>query len=261
MPPNYTVPALDRAVKVLELLSSSPQGMSLAQLAVQTKVPKSTMFRILFTLQQNSIVVEDHERKLFTLGMKLLDWGNAALSKIDLKTIAHTHLLTLAHETRESFYLAMLDHDEVILIDHVDTPEIWKMVTRLGHRSPFHCTASGLVLTSDLPSEEVDAMIERQGLRKYTSKTVTTPAKLKRRIEEVKKQGFAIADGEYKTDLCAMAVPVWDHSGQVVASLMTAVPSDRINREKRIVDDLLSVLRREALHISKRIGYTGQQAD
>ncbi|MEX2090005.1 MAG: helix-turn-helix domain-containing protein, partial [Bacteroidota bacterium] len=88
MPPNYTVPALDRAVKVLELLSSSPQGMSLAQLAVQTKVPKSTMFRILFTLQQNSIVVEDHERKLFTLGMKLLDWGNAALSKIDLKTIA-----------------------------------------------------------------------------------------------------------------------------------------------------------------------------
>jgi IclR family pca regulon transcriptional regulator len=235
--------------------------MSLAQLAVQTKVPKSTMFRILFTLQQNSIVVEDHERKLFTLGMKLLDWGNAALSKIDLKTIAHTHLLTLAHETRESFYLAMLDHDEVILIDHVDTPEIWKMVTRLGHRSPFHCTASGLVLTSDLPSEEVDAMIERQGLRKYTSKTVTTPAKLKRRIEEVKKQGFAIADGEYKTDLCAIAVPVWDHSGQVAASLMTAVPSDRISREKRIVDDLLSVLRREALHISKRIGYTGQHAD
>ena len=104
-------------------------------------------------------------------------------------------------------------------------------------------------------------MIERQGLRKYTSKTVTTPAKLKRRIEEVKKQGFAIADGEYKTDLCAIAVPVWDHSGQVAASLMTAVPSDRISREKRIVDDLLSVLRREALHISKRIGYTGQHAD
>ncbi len=257
MPPNYTVPALDRAVKVLELLSNAPHGLSLAQLATQTKVPKSTMFRILYTMQQNAIVVEDSERKTFTLGMKLLEWGNAALSKIDIKIIAHPHLVNLAHETRESFYLAMLDQGEVILIDHVDTPEIWKMVTRLGHRSPFHCTATGLVLTADLKPEEVDAMIERQGLRRYTSKTITTPTKLKKRLEEVRKQGYALADGEYKPDLCAIAVPIRDHSGKVTASLMTAVPSERVSREKRLVDDLITVLRREAAIISKRIGYNG----
>ena len=131
---NYTVPAVDRAIRVLELLSVAPIGLSLAQLASQTRVPKSTMFRILHTLHQHQIILEDNERKLFTLGMKVLGWGNAALERIDYKAIAHPHLVRLAEETRESFYLALLDHDEVILVDRVDTAEVWRMVTRLGYR-------------------------------------------------------------------------------------------------------------------------------
>ncbi len=254
---NYTVPAIDRAVKVLELLSASPRGMSLAQLALQTRVPKSTMFRILHTLHENAVVVEDHERKLFTLGMKLLEWGNAALARIDLKTIAHPHLVKLAHETRESFYLALLDHDEVILVDHVDTPEIWKMVTRLGYRSPFHCTATGLVLTADMSPDEVAGMIDRHGLKRFTPKTITTPAKLKRRLAEVRQLGYAVVDAEYKEELCAIAVPIRDHTGKVVASLMTAIPSDRSNKDRKLVDSLIQVLKNEAAIISKRIGYTG----
>src|SRR3989304_4719256 len=144
--------------------------------------------------------------------MKLLYWANAALSKIDIKTIAHTHLMNLAHATRESFYLAMLDHDEVILVDHVDTPEVWKMVTRLGHRSPFHCTATGLVLVADMQDAAIDMMIARHGLKRFTGTTITTTARLKKRLKEVQELGYSIVDGEYKPDLCAVAVPIWDHS-------------------------------------------------
>jgi len=255
MAPDYTVPAIDRAIKVLELLSASPRGMSLAQLALQTRVPKSTMFRILQTLQENSIVAEDAERKLFTLGMKLLEWGHAALARIDLKTIAHPHLVKLAHETRESFYLALLDHDEVILVDHVDTPEIWKMVTRLGYRSPFHCTATGLVLAADMTEEEVRGMIERHGLRRFTPKTITTVTQLKKRLAEVKQLGYAVVDGEYKPDLCAIAVPIRDYVGKIAASLMTAIPSDRSSKNKSLVEGLIDVLKSEADLISKQIGY------
>lgn len=252
---NYTVPAVDRAIRVLELLSAAPHGMSLAQLAAQTEVPKSTMFRILHTLHQHSIIVEDTERKLFSLGMKVLGWGNAALARIDLKTIAHPFLVRLAHETRESFYLALLDHDEVILVDHVDTPEIWKMVTRLGHRSPFHCTATGLVLAADMTDEAVDAMIERHGLKKFTARTITSASKLKKRLREVQRLGYAIVDGEYKPELCAVAVPIRDHTGKVVASLMTAIPSDRSGKDKKLVENLIAVLKRDAESISRRIGF------
>jgi IclR family acetate operon transcriptional repressor len=252
---NYTVPAVDRALRVLELLSVAPHGMSLAQLASQTRVPKSTMFRILHTLNQHQIILEDPERKLFLLGMKVLGWGNAALERIDYKAIAHPHLVKLANETRESFYLAVLDHDEVILIDRVDTPEVWKMVTRLGQRSPFHCTATGLVIAAAMAEDVVDEMIEQHGLRKFTARTLTSVNSLKRRLKEVDRLGYAVVDGEYKPDLCAVAVPIWDHSGKVVASLMTAVPSARSRKNKRLIDKLITVLKHEALEISRRLGF------
>jgi DNA-binding IclR family transcriptional regulator len=252
---NYTVPAVDRAIRVLELLSQAPRGLSLAQLASQTKVPKSTMFRILHTLHQHQIILEDSERKLFTLGMRVLGWGHAALERIDYKAIAHPHLVKLAEETRESFYLALLDQDEVILVDRVDTPEVWKMVTRLGQRSPFHCTATGLVIAGGMSDQAIDEMIDRHGLRRFTPKTITNVTRLKRRLKEVNRLGYAVADGEYKPDLCAVAVPIWDHAGNVVASLMTAVQSARSHKDKRLVSNLIAMLKREAAQISKRIGY------
>lgn len=255
MPVDYTVPAIDRAVRLLEILSSSPQGRSLAQLADELSVPKSTLFRILHTLQEHAVVVEDPERKLFTLGMKLLEWGNAALSRIDLKSIAHPHLQKLAHETRESFYLAILDQDEVIIIDHVDTPEVWKMVTRLGHRSPIHCTATGLVLASGLDDSAIEKIAESKGLRKFTESTITNLQRLKRRVAQVRKDDFSIVDGEYKADLCAIAVPIRDHGGSVVASLMTAIPSERYRNNKRSAVRLLDVLSESGYAISQRLGY------
>ena len=254
--PDYTVPAIGRAVRVLDVLYTSPQGRSLAQLAEELDVPKSTLFRILYTLQEHSIIVEDRERKLFTLGMKLLDWGHAALSKIDFKTIAHSHLQKLAHETRESFYLTILDEGEVIIIDHVDTPEVWKMVTRLGHRSPVHCTATGLNLIAELDDREVEATVDRNGLKKFTDNTITSLSRLRKRLEKIRKDGYSIVDGEYKADLCAIAVPIRDHSGSVVASLMTAIPSERYRKDKKLADKLLGALRQEAQSISKRIGFS-----
>ena len=100
-------------------------------------------------------------------------------------------------------------------------------------------------------------MIDRHGLKRFTPKTITTPAKLKRRLAEVRQLGYAVVDAEYKEELCAIAVPIRDHTGKVVASLMTAIPSDRSNKDRKLVDSLIQVLKNEAAIISKRIGYTG----
>jgi DNA-binding IclR family transcriptional regulator len=74
-------------------------------------------------------------------------------------------------------------------------------------------------------------------------------------LKEVQRLGYAVADGEYKPDLCAVAVPIWDHAGAVVASLMTAIPSARSHKDKKLVGNLISFLKREAAQISRRIGY------
>ncbi len=242
-------------MRVLELLAASHSGFSLAELSRQTKIPKSSLFRILLALEQHSVVTQDPSRKVYALGMRLLEWGNAALEKIDLKTLSHPHLLRMARETQESFYLAILDDYEVIIIDRADTPDIWSMVARLGTRSPAHATASGQVLVAELGAEAVEKVVERTGLKKFTSLTITTPAGLKRRLERTAEQGFAVANGEYKPDLCVVAVPVRDHRGHVSAALMTALHSERVRRDRKRIPYLVGILKQEADAISAELGY------
>ena len=183
---EYTVPAVHRAVQVLEILAGSHTGFSLADLSRQTGIPKSSLFRILLTLEKSNIVQLDRTRNVYNLGMKLIDWGNRALEKIDLKTVTHPHLVRMAHETRESYYVAILDENEVIIIDRADTPEIWRMVARLGQRSPVHATASGQILMAEVSDEVLNAVVARTGLKRFTPRTITSVAKLKERLKEVR---------------------------------------------------------------------------
>lgn len=255
MTKDYTVPAVRRAIDVLEILATSHTGISLADLTRQTGIPKSSLFRILLTLEQRSVVLEDQTRGIYSLGMKLIEWGHRALESIDLKAVAHPHLVHLAQETRESYYLGILDQDDVIIVDRADTPDIWRMVARLGQRSPLHVTAIGQVLMADMPDETVDAIIAQHGLKRFTPSSITSVAKLKKRLRDVKAQGFSVADAEYKPDLCAIAVPIHDYHGRVAASLMTAMQSERARRNRSQVHSLIAILKREAAVISQEIGY------
>ena len=255
MAKDYTVPAVHRAIQVLEILAGSHSGFSLADLSRQTGIPKSSLFRILLTLDHSSLVHFDEARSTYTLGFKLIDWGNRALDKIDLKTITHPHLVRLAHETRESYYVAVLDQYEVIIIDRADTPEVWSMVARLGQRSPLHATATGQVLVADLAAEVLDTILAKITLKKFTPATIVTVPKLKKRLREVHDHGFAVADAEYKPDLCAIAAPIRDHHGRATAALMAALHSERARRNKSLVANSIEILRREAGIISQQLGY------
>jgi DNA-binding IclR family transcriptional regulator len=255
MAKDYTVPAVQRTIQVLEILAASQNGFSLADLSRQTSIPKSSLFRILLTLDRSSIVHLDEARGTFSLGAKLIDWGNRALDKIDLKSVTHPHLVRLANETRESYYVAVLDENEVIIIDRADTPEIWRMVARLGQRSPVHATASGQVLIADLSPEMLDAVLSRVGLKKFTPFTLTSASRLKARLKEVRERGYVVADAEYKPDLCVIATPIRDHHGRAAAALMTALQSERARRNRALVSGIVDILKSEAAVISRQIGY------
>jgi DNA-binding IclR family transcriptional regulator len=257
---EYTVPAVHRAVQVLEILAGSRTGFSLADLSRQTGIPKSSLFRILLTLEKSSIVQLDRTRNIYNLGMKLVDWGNRALEKIDLKTITHPHLVRMAQDTSECYYVAILDDYEVIIIDRADTPDVWRIVARLGARSPIHATASGQILIAEAGDDILNAVVTRTGLKRFTPRTITSVSRLKERLKEIRRTGFTIADAEYKPDLCVIATPIRDHHGKVVAALMTALQSERLRRNRALSGDIVEILRREGAIISREIGYQGQPA-
>jgi DNA-binding IclR family transcriptional regulator len=218
------------------------------------KVPKSSLFRILVTLEAQKMVHQDHERKKFSLGVRLVEFGSAKLGRIDLNTTARPHLERLAQETHECVYLGVLEHGQVILLQHLDNQDMWKIVTRLGTTSPAHCTAIGQVLLAGLPDEEVAKIVLERGLKRYTKKTITSEARLRKRLTEVRSDAFAAVDGDYKPDLCAVAAPIHDHTGKVVAAAMIALPSGRPDK-RSVVPRLARSLQRVGLDISRQLGY------
>jgi DNA-binding IclR family transcriptional regulator len=111
------------------------------------------------------------------------------------------------------------------------------------------------VLVADMEDAAIEMMIARHGLKRFTATTITSATRLKKRLKEVQDLGYSIVDGEYKADLCAVAVPIWDHSGKAVASLMTAIPSVRSGKDRKLVENLIGILKREAELISQEIGY------
>jgi DNA-binding IclR family transcriptional regulator len=251
---RYTVPAVQRAVEVLEILATSRKDATLSELTEITKVPKSSLFRILVTLEATGMVHHDYERKKFGLGVKLLELGTAKLGKIDLSPTARPFLERLARDTQECVYLGVLDHGQVILVQHLDNQAMWSIVTRLGNTSPAHCTAIGQVLLAGLSEEEVSRIIAERGLKRYTKKTITSETALRKRLAEVRTQGYALVDGEYKSDLCAVAAPIRDHNGSITAAVMIALPSNRPDK-KTAVPKLARSLQRVGLEISQHLGY------
>jgi IclR family KDG regulon transcriptional repressor len=257
---RYIVPAIERAVRVIETLGSLKKDASLAELYTLTKVPKSSLFRILLTLEDQGMVQQDRERKKFSLGVKLVELGAAKLGRIDFTATARPFLEQLANETHESVYLGVLDHGQVILVQHIDSQDMWKVVTRLGNTSPAHCTAIGQVLLAGLKEEEVSKMFSGRGLEKYTKTTISTMPALRKRLAQVRAQDFAVVDGEYKPDLCAVAAPVRDHTGNVVAAVMIAIHSNRQDK-KTAVPRLAKTLRRTGAEISRHLGYKLNKTD
>jgi len=252
---NYTVPAVQRTIIILDALSRNPRGMALAGLAAKTGIPKSSLFRILSTLVEYGLVLLDHDKQVYCLGMRLYEWGSLALDRLDFKAIAHPHLVQLAAETGQSFYLAVLEDHEVILVDRADTPDIWRIVTRIGLRSPVHCTASGLALISDFSDEQIEEIIAVKGLKRYTAKTITSKEGLLEKVREVRRKGYAIADGDYKNDLFAVAVPLRNHDGSIIASLMAGLHTETAHRDKELVRSVVRLVVDAGLEISRRLGY------
>lgn len=254
MPVDYTVPALARAVHVLDLLTEKPEGISLADLAKLVGVPKSTLFRIMVTLQAEGLVHHDDLRKIYTLGMRLAQWGHAVLEWTDVRHVAHDRLVALAKKTSESFYVSMLEGTEVVLVDRADTPDVWKMIYRLGVRPPAHATAAGLVLLAGADARTIGSVIKRHGLEQFTARTTTSPDALAIRLETIRRSGYAISDGEHRPDLCSVAVPIFGVQRQTIAALSISMHADRSDKEEHI-HHLLPMLREEARIISSNMGY------
>jgi len=250
---RYTITSLDRAFDVMEALVEADAGHTLAELASETDIPKSTLFRILSTLEDRNCVTLDLDTKEYDLGLKLWELGSAFIEKTDLDSSATPYMRDLAESCEASIFLAVMDGSDVVYIRRIESPNSVMMVRKLGHRAPIYCTATGEAMLAFLPEERQEEIIEETDFTAHTPHTNTEPDELRRRLSQIRDEGVAVVDGEYNPELLCISAPVLGGRGTVKAAITVAKPSSEADPER--IDRIKEEVRGKALALSQEMGY------
>lgn len=247
MPAAHRIPAIERALAALDLLSAGgPAGVR--DLAAALGVPRTTTYRILNTLEAGGAVRRDAEGR-YAPGPRLLAWARA-VPLPDLARLAAPALEALAAEARATAKLSVLDGGAALVVAVAPGPGAYAVVTQVGRRFPLHAGAASKVLAAHLPPPAREALL-RGTLERATARTITDPARLSAVLDAVRRDGIATDDAEYVEGVHAMAAPILGPDGACAAAVSLAhLPGETPAR----LAALEAALRAAARRISREIG-------
>jgi DNA-binding IclR family transcriptional regulator len=253
---NSSTPTPIRSVahslKLVDALAAGDQGRGVTELSGTLRLAKSTVYRLLQTLVGHGYVVQDPASGRYHLGLKFLELGALVSNRLSILTIARPHLQRLMEATNETVHLGLLEGIEVVYADKIECSRTIRMYSRVGRRSPLHCTALGKALLAHQPEATLRELL-RTRLQRQTARTITTAQALRAELQQVRKQGYADDNEEFEEGLRCLAAPIRDHTGTVAASLGIAGPAARVEAAR--LPELIKLVRDAAEAVSAALGY------
>lgn len=237
-----------RALRILDILTGYPRGLTFVELCSLTGWPRSSLYNLLQTMKGAGYVQLVDESRRFRVGIRAWEAGEAYRRHNDLASLARPFLMAAKEELNETVQLAVLDGMENVYIAKVETDYHLKLDSEVGRRLPAHATGLGKVLLASLTIEELQMRLSGAELRRFTPDTLTDPDALMAELEWVRLRGYSIDKGEYTAGVYCVAVPVHDGRGEVVAAMSSSVPFVRASPAMK--DKMLRVLQKQAQHLS-----------
>jgi DNA-binding IclR family transcriptional regulator len=216
---KHRVPVIDKMMEILVHLERKP-GSSISDLVTSLVVPRTTIYRVLNTLQLHDMVRRDAEGSYF-LGRRLLSLAahvGPGSTDLDLISLAQPHLDRLANMLGEGVKLSIIDDSGILVLAAVQGRKEYALSVAPGQRMPTHAGAASKVLLAHLPPEQLHLWLARP-LAAFSSKTITDPKRLEAELTRIRKQGWAQDRGENAPSIQAFAAPVFDGDGTVVAAI------------------------------------------
>ena len=232
-----SVQVITRAANILQTLKKYPTGLSLGQIAKELGLAKSTVQRIVNSLDEVGFVTSASPTGGYRLGPGLAIL--AASVQMDLKEDLHPYLEQLSKEIEETVDLAMLDHGKAICIDQITASHRLQAVSKIGASFPLHCTANGKALLAAMPTTEKALALLPDELISYTPNTIISKSELVKEIEIIRKEGIAYDREEFSLGICAVGSIIHDAVGNR-AAITIPIPSTRFyGNEEKLVAKLL----------------------
>jgi DNA-binding IclR family transcriptional regulator len=253
----YTVKSLVKAMNILEVLAEGEEPTyTLTQLSRRLHLHVSTVHRLLVNLVRHGFVEEAAVSGGYQLSFKVLRMGLRVLDRLDFRLVAQPLLQELNRETKETVHLAILQDTRAISIEKFGSPQLVALHARLGGVMPLHCTGVGKTLLAYQGEDLLNRIVHTAGLSRYTQHTITNLAKLKKELEHIREQGYAIDQEQVVDGLSCVAGPVFDHTGSAIAAFSVAGPATRLTTARLL--EIARLVRETSRQISYRLGYRGR---
>lgn len=247
---DLSVHSVNRAVSILQVLAHRGPS-TVTELGTELNLHKSTIFRLLATLEARGLVDQIGSRGRYQLGYGIVQLASGATSKLDLSVVSRRICEALAEKVGESVELIVRDGDSVLTIDQVIGPAVITTVNWVGQRTAIHATSAGKVFLAYLSADERAAYLTGS-LQRFTDHTITDRRRLDEELATVRQQGYGFTVEELEIGLAAVAAPIFELDGLVVATLGISGPTFRLSAET--IPALAAQVVEAAAEISRRLG-------
>ncbi|HEX7646578.1 MAG TPA: IclR family transcriptional regulator [Noviherbaspirillum sp.] len=251
---SYTVDAVSQAMELLFLVAEHP-GLGVTELAKRSGNTKARAFRLLGTLEEKGLVRRQEPFATYYLGAKSLFLGAAGQSQVTVASIAATLLPEIGRQCNESVLVRVREGTETVCVALWESPHAVRVHSQLGHRRELYYGASGKLLLAHAPEEVQEAVLNAKR-EKFTPNTITGRAQLEKELKKIREQGYSVSLAEKAADTVAVAAPIRDARGTVVASVSMSAPASRV-----VPNDLqkyIELIREGAARFSHEFGYVEQ---
>jgi IclR family pca regulon transcriptional regulator len=226
------VQSVEKAMMVLTAFDGSKRQLSLSEIAALTGFDLSATQRFTFTLAALGYLFKDPESRKYELSPKLLDFTYHYLTSNELVSRATPYLQQLGSETEEATNLTVLDDTDIVFVLRIVSRNVFNAHVITGSRLPAYCTAPGLAILATLGDGEIEDILSRTNLIAYTPSTVHQPRKIKDRIAQIRKQGYAHTEDEYFVSDISTAAAITNSHGRAVGAVNIAVARPRWQAER-----------------------------
>lgn len=251
---RYSIKTVERSLKILDLATAAGVPISIQEICASLQINSKIAEKLLGAIISSGYMEMDEATETYRLTIKPLRFSKIVIQGLDIRKRTMPFLEILStYYPKANINMGILDSDDVIIIDRIDSQSLPRTYFIPGRSIPFHCTAMGKVLTSYLPEDKLDDFIALHGLKSFTQKTITEPAALKAELRKVRKEQVARDYNEhFEGDNC-IGAPVFDRNAQVVAAISLSAFEMQMSCAE--IEAAIPKLKETALKISNLLGY------
>jgi len=224
---SRSVATIERATDVLFLFTKGEPTLGVTEIARELDISKAVVHRILTSLRERDLIDLDETTRRYSLGAAVLQLAAGYRDNLDGRALAVEAMRVLSTATNETATLSIRRGDQRIYVDQVTPPREVRMSVKVGAAYPLHAGASSKAILAFLPEAETDAYLERSDLAALTPDTITDAAILRRELDQIRQQGFAVSMGERQAGAGSVAAPVFNDLGEVVMVISACGPLER----------------------------------